>query len=737
MNNNVGISNCNYKEDVDDEGKGETQGEQIQPSTINIETNIEEAYSNKDLLLAGTLVRDAMSGRCLHFKTDEKSLRIINQLMFQDKKSFLKDPKNVTVVAVIALTVVDIIGYLIWYNLGSNAIRWSRVLRPLYLINFPQSRQVRQVFRNIRRTLPGILSVLVLYFCSLLFFSLMAYKLFEKQNISYSDGRKYFQNFFDGFWDLYVLVTSANNPDVMIPSYNKSHYYAIFFVLFLVINLFLFMSIVLAVIYNNYRRHLKNEIKHLLKNKQEYLDQAFNLLKTTTNGFVGINKITWNELLSIARPKYSRLQSVLLFTVLDTSDNGVIERDEFLKSADLLNIELVERMNVKTILEVKFPKMYNHKISIKLREVVEHRFFRWFFDVCIVGNAICIGFNLDPAEWAFLALFSIEIILKIYTYGVINFFKNKWNTFDFIVIFTALIMTIVEAFLNSKSSVRMQILAILLVLRVLRLLRIANSITAFKTIISTIYNIAPSVGVYGAVIFVFYYIYGILGMEIFQNRIKFYGYNNTNSTAVKCGNDALQLSEFANRRYCSLNFNNFLSSLIVLFTLTVVNQWHIIAQGFVLVTSKAARLFFLTFHVTCVTLLLNIFTAFVLEVFILEYTISRTELQSAVESRIKELGLGVGMNLPNSSNASDNQNIVDGIEQDPESSHSGTSYDDILTKDYGIRFKLRKRHRKHLITLLRNMFESELEKDDEERRDIVNIGVHEIDKRESRKFTNA
>lgn len=88
----------------------------------------------------------------------------------------------------------------------------------------------------------------------------------------------------------------------------------------------------------------------------------------------------------------------------------------------------------------------------------------------------------------------------------------------------------------------------------------------------------------------------------------------------------------------------------------------------------------------------SIFTAFVLEVFILEYTISRTELQSAVECRIKELGLGVGMNLPSTPTTSDNQNIVENIEQDPEAvSNSMTSYDDILTKDYGIRFKLRKR----------------------------------------------
>lgn len=63
-------------------------------------------------------------------------------------------------------------------------------------------------------------------------------------------------------------------------------------------------------------------------------------------------------------------------------------------------------------------------------------------------------------------------------------------------------------------------------------------------------------------------------MEIFQNKIKYYGYTNLNATTLYCGNPALNGSEFFNKQYCSNNFNHFMAAIILLFQLLVVNQWH-------------------------------------------------------------------------------------------------------------------------------------------------------------------
>lgn len=58
-------------------------------------------------------------------------------------------------------------------------------------------------------------------------------------------------------FDLYVLVTTANSPDVMMPAFDFSSWYALFFIAFVIVNTYIFMSLFLAVVYNNYKKHLK------------------------------------------------------------------------------------------------------------------------------------------------------------------------------------------------------------------------------------------------------------------------------------------------------------------------------------------------------------------------------------------------------------------------------------------------------------------------------------------------
>jgi hypothetical protein len=70
--------------------------------------------------------------------------------------------------------------------------------------------------------------------------------------------------------------------------------------------------------------------------------------------------------------------------------------------------------------------------------------------------------------------------------------------------------------------------------------------------------------------------YAILGMELFQGRIRMLGYSNAtaNATELFCGDVKLKNSGFYKDHYCGENFNDILKSLKMLFDLMVVNQWH-------------------------------------------------------------------------------------------------------------------------------------------------------------------
>ena len=42
-------------------------------------------------------------------------------------------------------------------------------------------------------------------------------------------------------------------------------------------------------------------------------------------------------------------------------------------------------------------------------------------------NAWFIGFDVDEADWFFLAIFMVEIICKLYVFGPKEFFLRAWN----------------------------------------------------------------------------------------------------------------------------------------------------------------------------------------------------------------------------------------------------------------------------------------------------------------------
>lgn len=73
---------------------------------------------------------------------------------------------------------------------------------------------------------------------------------------------------------------------------------------------------------------------------------------------------------------------------------------------------------------------------------------------------------------------------------------------------------------------------------------------------------------------VVYYIFAMVGMELFKGKIKYFGEGSDDPTQLFCGNILLNGTSFAQLNYCKNNFNDVLSSFILLVELTVVNQWH-------------------------------------------------------------------------------------------------------------------------------------------------------------------
>merc|ERR1719193_621431 len=309
--------------------------------------------------------------------------RLGHEYLFSKKNIFWKDGKHIVLLTIIFLSVIDICICTGLDEYGKPYIRLTRVLRPFVIVNMPEGRQVRRAFRNIRRTLPEIGSVLILFSLILGIFGLMVFKIFGKRGWHKINGSEYFSNFPDSYWDLYVLVTTANNPDIMMPAYNDNPWFCLFFIIFLVICLYIFMSIFLAVVYNNYRSNLKNEVHEAIKRKRTLLTTVFNLMKDETiDGKEVIKQDQFYKLLKLTVPRKSEQYFKVVWCVLDADQNGFVDREEFMCVADLLNIPVTEVL--PNLFERYMPKVYRSKYSSMTKAFVKHKAFRYIFDAIIV-----------------------------------------------------------------------------------------------------------------------------------------------------------------------------------------------------------------------------------------------------------------------------------------------------------------------------------------------------------------
>ncbi|XP_055257210.1 two pore channel protein 1-like [Moschus berezovskii] len=598
--------------------------------------------------------------------------RLVHFAKVTPQNVFWKDTKNICVVVTIVLTLIDLVIYGSLEAVNIRGVRWSRALRPVFLINFPESRQIRRAFRSIRNTLPDILYVFLLFLFSMMIFSLMALKLFGDRGLRTVDGRPYFTSILDTAFELYALVTTANSPDVMMPAYELNWWYSLYFITYIIINTYIFMSVFLAVVYNNYRKHLKCCSEHWA-----LIRWLLNRMQCHSGPVLGGH----------------------LF---------IADKMNFLRLADLLNIRVVAINIKKHPLETWMPRVYQSSTSLLVQKMVQHRIFVWVYDVIILINAIFIALDekdslISYAEWLFLSLYIIEILLKLYTYEPSAYFGRKqfWNWFDTLIIIAALLATVANTTIQARKYNSQQVLDIVLILRILRLLRVIISIQRFRVIVTTLINIGPTMLTFGGLVLVVYYAFAIVGMEAFHGKVRFLDPGSGSPDALVCGNPALKDSAFAQGRYCKNNFNDLASSLILLTELTVVNQWHILADGFALVTHQAAKLYFIGFHIVVVILIVNIFIAFILEAFFVAYSLEKSEVETAIEKKIQELGVGVQEEEVQDGGLIDNMDTKD-------SGFSADEGDNRKKVLKGLYFRIASKKYKTVDTLLQQMFESEI-----------------------------
>jgi voltage-gated sodium channel len=119
------------------------------------------------------------------------------------------------------------------------------------------------------------------------------------------------------------------------------------------------------------------------------------------------------------------------------------------------------------------------------------------------------GGTLDLLNGIFLAVFVVELILRIASYGrhPDAFFRNGWNVFDFVVISAAFVPGIRE----SSTLLR--------IVRLARIVRVVRLLPDVRVLIRGVLHSLPPLVSMGLLTTLILYVYGMVGWLLFGDEI--------------------------------------------------------------------------------------------------------------------------------------------------------------------------------------------------------------------------
>jgi voltage-gated sodium channel len=152
----------------------------------------------------------------------------------------------------------------------------------------------------------------------------------------------------------------------------------------------------------------------------------------------------------------------------------------------------------------------------RLGEWVESERLRRLITGLIVLNAIILGIEtsdaamarvgdlLEAANRAIVAVFVVEIVIKLVAFGP-RFFRSGWNVFDFVIVGISIVPVAGQ-------------LSILRTLRILRVLRLLSTVKRLRMLVESLMRALPGIGWSAALLAMVFYIFGVMGTELFGDR---------------------------------------------------------------------------------------------------------------------------------------------------------------------------------------------------------------------------
>ncbi|XP_063321235.1 voltage-dependent L-type calcium channel subunit alpha-1D isoform X6 [Pelmatolapia mariae] len=244
-------------------------------------------------------------------------------------------------------------------------------------------------------------------------------------------------------------------------------------------------------------------------------------------------------------------------------------------------------------------RRWNRFCRRKCRAAVKSVTFYWLVIILVFLNTLTISsehYNQpdwltevqDVANKVLLALFTLEMLVKMYSLGLQAYFVSLFNRFDCFVVCGGIVETIlVELAIMSPLGI-----SVLRCVRLLRIFKVTRHWASLSNLVASLLNSMKSIASLLLLLFLFIIIFSLLGMQLFGGKFNF------DETVTKRS-----------------TFDNFPQALLTVFQILTGEDWNtvmydgIMAYGGPASSGMVVCIYFIILFICGNYILLNVFLA--------------------------------------------------------------------------------------------------------------------------------
>jgi len=471
-----------------------------------------------------------------------------------------------------------------------DKIRFSAMLRSVLIcLRYASTRKLLLSALRIAWQLRDLFVILVFVLC---WFGLACHILFIDQR---NDDN--WKSFGESVKQIFILFTTANNPDVFMKEYNNHRESMILGVIIVIIGVFFIINFILVSVVEAHDDDLETNPDQDPGRKS--LENAFLVLDVGAKNRVSVESL---RLLFVAMKKYRRIANIsskeetIFFNTLDTPDSGSVDRDQFYRFFENVRKNLKNRRHERWNVIKPF---CGHAYGTPERVERFQKYFRsWvyhlLFNTVLIANAITIWWqvdaqndllqkggpdvlsgdnprNIDPTvEFLFTIFFCIEQLVQLCCLGSWLWWSKRFNRV--LAMFASISFCLELVIIASPgSTIKTSLLTGVQLCRMILLCRVLSQFKRFRLIVKTTVSVLPNFGKLCATLATFMAFYTHIGGFLFGGL-------------VFKDNPLMAHTTFSKANYWSMNFNDFGAGMNVLFNVLVVNNWFIIMDGYIAAT---------------------------------------------------------------------------------------------------------------------------------------------------------